>query len=203
MASDDGAGLSRPRVLALLVVAGCHGLLLLLPWHIAIRAGATTIAPILLIDLPAAVPEPARANLQPAPGSRPEARRLIRSPEAPRSSAEASSAPQALPPIDWDRERERSVQAPPTPGAAMPNGLAPRLDLQLPSARAPQHFAWSHAHTHRLEPIPSGGTLIWLNDRCAIAVLPIPFPVCSLGRMPAQGDLFRDMGKPRDAGELP
>src|SRR5690242_6593048 len=38
-------------------------------------------------------------------------------------------------------------------------------------------FGWSHSATHRVEEMPSGGLLININDRCAIAWVIFPFPV--------------------------
>jgi hypothetical protein len=52
-------------------------------------------------------------------------------------------------------------------------------------------FAWNHAATHRVEELPNGGLLINLNDRCAIAWVIFPFPVCKVGKIPVRGDLFQ------------
>jgi hypothetical protein len=66
-------------------------------------------------------------------------------------------------------------------------------------------FGWSHAATHRVEEIPTGGLLINLNDRCSIAWVVFPFPVCKVGKIPARGDLFQPMKAPQALGkpELP
>jgi hypothetical protein len=62
-------------------------------------------------------------------------------------------------------------------------------------------FGWSHAATHRVEEIPTGGLLINLNDRCFIAWVIFPFPLCKVGKMPARGDLFQHMKDPPALGE--
>jgi hypothetical protein len=63
-----------------------------------------------------------------------------------------------------------------------------------------REFGWSHAATHRVEEIPSGGLLIHLNERCAIAWVIFPFPVCQIGKIPTRGDLFDHM---KDAPDTP
>jgi hypothetical protein len=62
-------------------------------------------------------------------------------------------------------------------------------------------FGWSHAATHRVEEIPTGGLLININDRCFIAWVIFPFPLCKVGKMPARGDLFQHMKDPPALGE--
>lgn len=57
--------------------------------------------------------------------------------------------------------------------------------------RAPP-FAWA-ATAQRIEPLEGGGMLLRLSDRCSIALTPLPFPVCSLGKIEARGDLFEHM----------
>jgi hypothetical protein len=54
-------------------------------------------------------------------------------------------------------------------------------------------FAWNHAATHRIEEMRTGGLLININDRCAIAWMIFPFPVCKVGKIPARADLFDHM----------
>jgi hypothetical protein len=60
-------------------------------------------------------------------------------------------------------------------------------------------FAWDHAATHRVEEIPTGGLLININDRCAIAWVVVPFLFCRIGKIHAHGDLF---GRMKDAPAL-
>jgi hypothetical protein len=61
-----------------------------------------------------------------------------------------------------------------------------------------ERFAWDHSATHRIEEIPGGGLLVNLNDRCVIALVPFPFPMCRIGKLRANGKLFNHM---KDASE--
>jgi hypothetical protein len=73
--------------------------------------------------------------------------------------------------------------------------------LPGPRVAGPQ-FAWDYAHTHRITPLEGGGFVIALNDRCAIAILPLPMFGCSVGRKsPANGDLFKYMHPPVKFGD--
>jgi hypothetical protein len=73
--------------------------------------------------------------------------------------------------------------------------------LPGPRVAGPQ-FAWDYAHTHRITPLQGGGFVVALNDRCAIAVLPLPMFGCSVGRKPpANGNLFKNMHPPVKFGD--
>ena len=73
--------------------------------------------------------------------------------------------------------------------------------LPGPRVAGPQ-FAWDYAHTHRITPLEGGGFVIALNDRCAIAILPLPMFGCAVGRKsPANGDLFKYMHPPVKFGD--
>lgn len=73
----------------------------------------------------------------------------------------------------------------------------------LPGPRVPgPEFAWDYAHTHRITPLPRGGFVIALNDRCSIAILPLPMIGCSVGRKPpANGNLFMNLHPPVKFGD--
>jgi len=62
-------------------------------------------------------------------------------------------------------------------------------------------FGWNHAATHRIEEIPSGGLLININDRCVIAWVVFPMPLCRIGKIPVRGDLFEHMQDSGASGE--
>jgi hypothetical protein len=62
----------------------------------------------------------------------------------------------------------------------------------LSSASGPKPFGWSHSRVQRIEPI-EGGTIIWINDRCAIVLSGLLMPVCKIGKIEARGDLFENM----------
>jgi hypothetical protein len=168
-------------------------------------------------EIPALVWLPPSAEA-PLPGSLPPAdsRRLraaAAAPKTPRTEA-AAAAPAAIGPtpaperhpgagIDWaaeasdaaahvvqeDEESRRRLHrfgAPP-PSAAF-----------VPSPHHPA-FGWNYAATHRVEALPGGGTLIHLNDNCTLVLfIVIPMIGCSLGRVPASGELFEHMQKGAD-----
>jgi hypothetical protein len=73
----------------------------------------------------------------------------------------------------------------------------------LPGPRvAGPEFAWDYAHTHRYTPLPGGGFVVALNDRCSIMVFILPMIGCSVGRAPpANGDLFKNMHPPVKFGD--
>jgi hypothetical protein len=73
----------------------------------------------------------------------------------------------------------------------------------LPGSRVPgPAFGWDYAHTHRITPLEGGGFVVALNDRCSIAILPLPMIGCSVGRKsPANGDLFKYMHPPVKFGD--
>ena len=73
--------------------------------------------------------------------------------------------------------------------------------LPGPRVRGPE-FGWDYAHTHRLTPLQGGGFVIALNDRCSIAILPLPLFGCAVGRKsPANGDLFKFIHPPVKFGD--
>jgi hypothetical protein len=66
--------------------------------------------------------------------------------------------------------------------------------------RTAKPFAWDKAHTQRVEPLP-GGIRIRVSERCEMVLAPFPVGGCSLGKIPARGDLFAGMKKPADLGD--
>jgi hypothetical protein len=97
--------------------------------------------------------------------------------------------PQAV--IDWqqaiqDEVREQQTRS----GAKTPQFGFP----QRPAAVSPTpEFGWDYARTHRVEPLPGGGMLINLTDRCALVLYGILIPVCKIGSIPVNGHLFDHM----------
>ena len=57
----------------------------------------------------------------------------------------------------------------------------------------PEQFAWNYAATHRVEALPQGGLAIHINDNCTLLIFPLPFIGCTIGKKPANGDLFESM----------
>jgi hypothetical protein len=66
---------------------------------------------------------------------------------------------------------------------------------------APPEFHWDHAHTHRVEPIASGGLVINITDRCVLVIAGLIMPACSLGKIEARGDLFEHMHDTQQLGD--
>jgi hypothetical protein len=99
------------------------------------------------------------------------------------------------PPIDWTQETRSAA-------ARMAESLeterrrkgkyAPDPRFARPTPRP--EFGWDRSRTHRIESLPEGGTLIRLNDRCALVLSGFLIPMCKLGKIPARGDLFDHMG---------
>jgi hypothetical protein len=124
-------------------------------------------------------------------------------PREPSSSALTSSAP------DWRAAAEVTAQTSAQhiveaeddaarKAAALTSRFKP---LPGPRVQGPE-FAWDYAHTHRITPLQGGGFVIALNDRCSIAILPLPMLGCSVGRKsPANGDLFKIMHPPVKFGD--
>jgi hypothetical protein len=123
-------------------------------------------------------------------------------PEA--ATSQSETAPEA---IDWLLAAEQAAQRQieeyeDTRRRGSAFGV-PQTDLGR--RLAPQHepapeFGWSHAATNRIEPLEDGGTMVWINDRCAIVFAVFIFPVCSLGKIEARGDLFEHMRDPPRLG---
>ncbi len=104
-------------------------------------------------------------------------------------------------PIDWSAEAARTAKqqaelaAGPKPRALNQHGAGIDFDGGLgPDPEYRPEFGWDHARTHRVEPLEGGGTILWINDRCFIVMAGlIPFPMCSIGKIPPRGDLFDHM----------
>lgn len=132
-----------------------------------------------------------------------KSRPLLRPPPArpitPTTAAEAS----AHPPVDWQQAAQREARelASRSHTRKMQFGFP-----QMPESAPPRpQFGWDYAHTHRVEPLPGGGTIINLTNRCALVVYAIPIPVCKIGHIPVNDHLFDDMRDRRNdpRGELP
>jgi hypothetical protein len=150
----------------------------------------------LLVFLPA--PPAKSPSLEVAPPAQPrlpETAPAITAPQvfAPRTNEET----QVPPAIDWRgdaeavaRERARDAEA----------GREPPKDGSGPAKKKPE-FAWSHSATHRVEPMENGGFVVWINDRCGVAVSLMAMPFCQFGKKPARGDLFEHMDDPPTPGD--
>jgi hypothetical protein len=105
--------------------------------------------------------------------------------------------------IDWAAEATRSARL-----QAEEDELARRRaaalaaphDPAFDQAPRPPEFHWDPVHANRVVPLAGGGTLVRLNDNCALIIsVVIPLVGCTLGKIPARGDLFEHM---RDAPEF-
>lgn len=105
--------------------------------------------------------------------------------------------------IDWLGALQRAAQA--LSARRAPASLRfgfPRSSAFAPAPPVHHWDGWDYAATHRIEMLPTGGTLIALTDRCSLVIAPIVIVGCWLGKMPVAGDLFKHM-RVRSPGRLP
>jgi hypothetical protein len=104
--------------------------------------------------------------------------------------------------IDWAREADREVQvmASRLEKKSRRGPFGPRRPAEpVPSVPRHEWDGWDYAATHRIVRLPQGGTVINLNDRCAIVIIVIPMIGCQLGRIDANNsDMFKDLRTYRD-----
>ncbi|MGP8034133.1 MAG: hypothetical protein ACLPQ6_08325 [Steroidobacteraceae bacterium] len=195
------------RVLALTGVVTLHaGALLMLLAETRTRLVPTaTATPALLVLLLSAL-EPQREQPRSgrsAPSRSGRAAGAPLGPEAP--AAGISTAPRAA--VDWlaeasdaaSRQVEDNEQR-----ARQARALAPPSSMFAPPPPKRPGFHWSYARTHRVEPVPGLGTIIHLNDQCALLLFVIiPMIGCALEKAPVRGDLFEHMHDPGDEGPSP
>ena len=148
-------------------------------------------------------------------------------PAAPKALAATRPAPKPKPETEPDLEAEpaaSSITPRPAPDWRAEAQIAANDEIEAearkrdrPSPLAPHDFSgvkpgstdtskaqfgWNRARTHRVEEIPSGGLLVHINDRCAVAIVFIfPFPMCQIGKMPARSDLFNHRDEASAAGD--
>ena len=187
-----GERLAAAAIVAALHLAVCWLLLSAMP-PLAIRQWS---APVELVYI-----QPPATPLQSAS---PRSERAHR-PHLPHPSHPAAIArPQNSaihPPTDWAGELAREARE----AESRPRSRQPR-DFGVPHgavAPAPKvsEFPWDRARTHRVESIPGGGLLIHLNDRCLIVLMPFPWPICKIGKLKVDGDLFKPLHAPGRAGD--
>jgi hypothetical protein len=148
---------------------------------------------------PAATPDTAAPPpLPPSPGAR-AAPTASTAPTTPPGTTAAPGAPAA--PIDWFDEQDRVASEAAARSAAPPQRGFGTPEVPRQYAPPKSDFAWSHSHTHRVEPIEGGGIAINLTDQCVLVLIPLPLIGCALGKRSANGDLFRDMHQPAHPGD--
>jgi len=111
------------------------------------------------------------------------------------------AAPEALlrNPIDWEQALQRGAQ-----DTISRSGKRRTLTFALPrsaisslSDHDREWDGWDFAATHRVGPLPRGGTIIRLNAHCSIVLVPLPLFGCFPGKTEVNGDLFRGLPKSR------
>jgi hypothetical protein len=191
--------LRRSTIFAL--VAALHVALLLMASRWQTRLDLRTEESLIFLPLP--------AHVQPAAQAPPPAT-LPRKKSAPTHDTQLVVVPTPAEPqpaeqnpaiVDWNAEaaltakqRAQSAAAP-QPRALDKHGAGVDFDGGLgPDEASKPEFGWDHAHTHRLEAMEGGGSILWINDRCFIVMYGmIPFPMCGIGKIPVRGDLFDHM----------
>jgi hypothetical protein len=195
-----GAHSVARRLCVLVLVAAAHlGALLLIAaltrcqrLHLTAEADA-----LLVVLLP---PEPSR--LPPRNPRQPF--RVTNSPRTPAAPAvpAAGKAPATATAtnaitIDWAAEATRAARVQAEEDELARRRAAALHDPAFDQAPRPPEFHWDPVRANRVVPLAGGGTLIRLNDNCALIItVVIPLVGCSLGKIPARGDLFEHM---RDA----
>jgi hypothetical protein len=117
-----------------------------------------------------------------------------------------NSAPSEVgtpPKIDW--EHESALAARSSVAAAEQEKLYRDLSGLSPAQRSwisqnhmepvPPGIKWHHA---RVEWTPEGLPIFWVNDNCIIVPLMAFMMFCKIGRIEANGDLFKHMRDPHD-----
>ena len=202
------SGAASPRVLVLAAVVAAHAgalLVLLAETRTRLVRGESAASPLLVMLFEAHEPQAlaasaGRAPSLPASRYRPAAAAGTDAP-APAMPAAAGGA------IDWAAEATaaaaRQIEAD-EQRIRQPLAPAPKASPMFATRPKRPEFRWSHASTHRVEPVPGLGTIIHLSDECAIFLFVI-IPIaggCALEKTPARGDLFEHMHDP-DPGPEP
>ena len=80
------------------------------------------------------------------------------------------------------------------------NSITPGQEAHATPPKSPE-FGWSRAQTQRIEPLPQGGTLLRISERCSLVISGGLLPVCNFGKIEARGDLFEHMRDAPAAGD--
>lgn len=159
------------------------------------KSGSLQLVWIPRAPLSEAIPDRGTTRQTPRPRVPHRRDRTIDAPSSvPPPGDEASSAISPAP--DWGEELKRAAK----------DALAKELERkkhEFDFAHAyprqpnkPPQFAWDYAATHRVETMPQGGIVIHLNDNCVLLIIPLPFAICSIGKHPANGNLFEHLHDP-------
>ena len=204
------ARLLRPGIL--LLVAALHAALLFLAAQWQTRVALRQEESLLILTLPSRMQAPAETAEPPQASPQKKAAaahdtQLVIVP----IPAEPPPVEQPAAPIDWSAEASRTAKhqaelaTAPKPRMLDQHGAGIDVDGGLgPEPEYRPEFGWDHAHTHRIEALEGGGSILWINDRCFLVMLGvIPFPVCGVGKIPVRGDLMDHMRDTPPAESLP
>jgi hypothetical protein len=145
-------------------------------------------------------PEPEEVSL---PASRSPGSSSAREPDRPAVRESATSAPIT---IDWGREATRSAarqiaaadEADRRAGALASRARDGAIELDT-SPRPEPEFGWART-AKGIERTEDGGTVLWVSERCMI-VLSALMPICRLGKLKVNGELFEHMRDPPEMGD--
>jgi hypothetical protein len=185
---------SRPLLfaLAVLIHAGLFQLLLS-PRHARDESPEALPVLVFLPDVP--------QTKSPPPEVAPLAPPRLLEPSPPTSTAPQLIAPPtadeagAPPAIDWRRDAEQVARE-----HALEAETGRPKDSSGPVKPKPE-FHWSHSRTHRVDPMEGGGFVVWISDKCGVAITVMAMPFCQFGKKPARGDLFEHMNDPPTPGD--
>jgi hypothetical protein len=139
------------------------------------------------------MPSPAAPAVPPA----------IAAPEPEVGNTEPEGSNAIHPSIDWDAELARAAK---DAAAADADRHFREFDFPRPPPALEKRpeFAWSRAHTHRVESM-GGAMIVHLGEKCVLVFLPLPFVGCGIGHKPADGDLFKNLKDlaGREGGSVP
>lgn len=79
-----------------------------------------------------------------------------------------------------------------------PAAIAARSLAEAPKKPGPD-YAWSKAHTRRIERTEDGATILRLSERCVLVNFLLP--ICALQKEKARGDMFKDMNQEPELGD--
>ena len=204
------------RVAILVAVVAVHVILFLFfpsLWRRAAQGEEPLLVPIFL----------PRVAVRPVPKQQPGGRgraapqtqqsRVERAaPEEEAPPGEVSNLQQAQPePMapapDWRMQAQESAQhsaqqivAAEDAAKRQANALTARFKPLAPDRVRGPEFGWSVA-THRIAHLPGGGLAYNLNDHCQLVIFPMLFAGCSIGKIEANGDLFKYMRPPLKFGD--
>ena len=190
---EEHSARRRPRTLALATVAIAHVAAIIV---IASSRPLTRLVEspdsLVTILLPQTAPRPETTKPE-RPVRRPP--RPAASAPQPQSAASESTAPVALPPVDWQQQLEGAAKA--KADATPWQSVVPK-----PKAKPKKEFGWSRAHTHRIDPGEPGELpVLHLGEHCVLIGFLIP--ACSFGKIPPRGDLFDGMNDPDRPSSVP